>query len=100
MRRLWTVDIETTVVVWAADRDEAEKIAEREFQKDYFDYFAAAVEQRGLPPDWDTSRPYGADKDDERTCLEIICEEQERAAAEAEKRAAWDAHPKLEIEVA
>ena len=94
MKRLWTVDIETSVVVWAEGREQAEKIAERELGLNFCDSSVAPTEKWGLPPDWDDLRPYGADKDDERTCLEIIREE--RAAAE--KRAARDAHPKLEIE--
>lgn len=99
MKQLWTVEIETSVVVWAEDRKEAEQIAEHEFRQDFCDYYARPALSSGLPPAWDTSRPYGSEDDDDRTCLQILAEERERAAAEAEKRAAFEAHPKLEIEV-
>lgn len=76
-KKLFTVEIERTIMVMASDRKEAEAIAsevesEFSFNSDNEATFSAYEPGKYLPNGWDTGIPYGLENMKDQTCEQIM----------------------------
>lgn len=86
-KKLFTVEIETEVVVLASDESEAEEIAKEQAgcggNVDWNDADYTVQESDGwIPPDWTNAIPFGMGTTKQRTCEQILAAWKEYEAAQ------------------
>lgn len=95
-KKLWRVQVEWEYFAWAEDEDAARSHFD-EASSDMDEWkacpWAHVAVRKDVPKEWLDCIPWGEDED--RTCDQLLTE----AEAEAAENAAWEAHPKLPIEV-